>query len=128
MLSSENYEGNEDIYTIPTDGGSAKRITYHPSAELLCDWTADGRLLYSSDAYVGLSRQSQLISRGIDDPLPQRLPVPYEQTERLMPRAIGWHIRLTAMIIELGNATGRNGFGHLVVQSQVQRSQTDYGF
>jgi tricorn protease len=72
-----NYEGNEDIYTIPTEGGAAKRITYHPSAELLCDWTADGRLLYSSDAYVGLGRQSQLFVRGIDEPLPHRLAIPY---------------------------------------------------
>ncbi len=72
-----NYDGNEDIYTIPTNGGPAKRITYHPSAELLCDWTFDGKLLYSSDAYVGLGRQSQLFVRGVDDPLPQRLAVPY---------------------------------------------------
>ncbi len=72
-----NYEGNEDIYTIAIAGGPAKRITYHPSAELLCDWTADGKLLYSSDAYAGLGRQSQLFVRGVDDPLPQRLAVPY---------------------------------------------------
>ncbi len=72
-----NYEGNEDIYTIPIAGGLAKRITHHPSAELLCDWTADGKLLYSSDAYAGLGRQSQLFVRGVDDPLPQRLAVPY---------------------------------------------------
>ncbi len=72
-----NYEGNEDIYVIPTDGGPAKRITYHPSAELLCDWTADGKLLYSSDAYAGLGRQAQLFVRGLDDPLPSRLPIPY---------------------------------------------------
>ena len=72
-----NYDGNEDIYTIPIAGGPAKRITHHPSAELLCDWTADGKLLYSSDAYAGLARQSQLFIRGVDDPIPQRLAVPY---------------------------------------------------
>jgi tricorn protease len=72
-----NYEGNEDIYTIPTEGGPAKRMTYHPSAELLCDWTFDGKLLYSSDAYAGLGRQAQLFVRGLNDPLPQKLAVPY---------------------------------------------------
>jgi len=72
-----NYDGNEDIYTISTTGGPAKRITFHPSSELLCDWTADGKLIYSSDAYAGLGRQSQLMLRGVDDPLPQPLPVPY---------------------------------------------------
>ena len=72
-----NYDGNEDLYTIPVNGGAAKRITFHPSAELLCDWTADGKLLYSSDAYSGLGRQAQLFVRGIDDPLPQQLAIPY---------------------------------------------------
>jgi tricorn protease len=72
-----NYDGNEDIYVIPTEGGPAKRITFHPSAELLCDWTADGKLIYSSDALVGLGRQAQLYVRGLDDPLPSLLPIPY---------------------------------------------------
>lgn len=72
-----NYEGNEDIYVIPTEGGPAKRITYHPSSELLCDWTADNKLLYSSDAYAGLGRQAELLVRGLDDPLPTKLPIPY---------------------------------------------------
>jgi tricorn protease len=72
-----NYDGNEDIYTIPTEGGPAKRITFHPSAELLCDWTPDSKLIYSSDAYVGLGRQAQLFVRGLDDPLPHQLPIPY---------------------------------------------------
>lgn len=72
-----NYEGNQDIYTIPTDGGPARRITFHPSGELLCDWTADNRLLYSSDAHSGLSRQTSLYLRGLEDPLPTPLPVPY---------------------------------------------------
>src|SRR5438876_12035725 len=39
-----NYDGNPDIYTIPVDGGAPTRITYHPGAEFLCDWTPDGNL------------------------------------------------------------------------------------
>ncbi len=42
-----NYDGNNDLYTISVDGGSATRVTYHPSNELLCDWTPDGKLIYS---------------------------------------------------------------------------------
>ena len=72
-----SYDGNEDIYTIPTEGGPAKRVTYHPSAELLCDWTKDGKLIYSSDALAGLGRQAQLFVRGVDEPIPTQLPVPY---------------------------------------------------
>ncbi len=72
-----NYDGNQDIYAIATSGGSARRVTFHPSGELLCDWTADNRLLYSSDAYTGLGRQANLYLRGLDDPLPSPLPIPY---------------------------------------------------
>ncbi len=72
-----NYDGNQDIYAIATSGGSARRVTFHPSGELLCDWTADNRLLYSSDAHTGLGRQANLYLRGLDDPLPSPLPIPY---------------------------------------------------
>ncbi|MFO0941097.1 MAG: S41 family peptidase [Pirellulales bacterium] len=72
-----NYDGNQDIYTIPVSGGAAKRVTYHPSGELLCDWTPDGKLLYSSDCFAGLGRQAQLYVRSSDQPIPDRLAVPY---------------------------------------------------
>lgn len=72
-----NYDGNQDIYTIDVAGGPARRVTYHPSGELLCDWTADNRLLYSSDAFNGLARQANLYVQGPTDPLPTSLPIPY---------------------------------------------------
>ncbi len=72
-----NYDGNEDIYTISVTGGPAKRITYHPAGEALCDWTPDGKLIYASNAFTGLSRQTQLFVQALDAPLPQTLPVPY---------------------------------------------------
>ena len=72
-----NYDGNQDLYTLPTSGGPAHRVTYHPGQEVLCDWTPDGKLLFSSDQEAGLPGQRQLYVQGEDEPLPQRLPVPY---------------------------------------------------
>ena len=73
-----NYEGNTDVYTIPVSGGVAERITWHPSAELVCDWMPDGKsLLYSSNGIAGLGRQSQLFTVSADKPLPEKMPVPY---------------------------------------------------
>lgn len=72
-----NYDGNMDLYTIPVSGGPAKRVTYHPSAELLSDWTPEGKLLYASDCFSGLGRQTQLFVRKPDEPLPTKLAVPY---------------------------------------------------
>ena len=36
------YEGNADVYIMPIDGGSPRRLTFHPSPELAAGWTADG--------------------------------------------------------------------------------------
>ena len=72
-----NYDGGTDIYSVPTSGGPATRHTFHPSNESLCDWTADGALLYSSNGFAGLGRMPQLFMISEESPLPQQLPVPY---------------------------------------------------
>ena len=73
-----NYEGGTDIYHIATSGGVAERATYHPASETLCDWHPDGKtLLYSTNGFAGLSRQSQLFTISKGKPIPQQLPVPY---------------------------------------------------
>lgn len=72
-----NYEGDQDLYVIPASGGIAKRMTYHPSTELLCDWTSDGKLCFATNGYSGLGRQTQLFTISEDEPLAQKLPVPY---------------------------------------------------
>lgn len=76
-----NYEGNTDLYTLaitPTGAaGNAIRATYHPGGETLCDWTSDGGLLYLTNAYAGLARQSQLFLTSPAGGMPEKLPVPY---------------------------------------------------
>jgi tricorn protease len=72
-----NYEGNRDLYVIPAEGGVSARVTYHPATEMLCDWTPDGRLLYATNGFAGLARQTQLFSVAPDGGLPTKIPVPY---------------------------------------------------
>ena len=43
-----NYDGNPDIYVIPTMGGPAERLTYHPDPDRVIEWGADGRILFAS--------------------------------------------------------------------------------
>src|SRR5207237_4084513 len=31
---SANYDGNIDVYVIPSSGGTPKRLTYHPDADI----------------------------------------------------------------------------------------------
>lgn len=42
------YDGNTDVFVIPTTGGSPQRLTWHPGADLVKGWTADGEVLFAS--------------------------------------------------------------------------------
>ncbi len=81
-----NYDGGTDIYTIRSKGGLAERVTHHPSSESLCDWAPDGKsLVYSSNGFAGLNRQSQLFMISSQRPYPQKLPVPYGSNGAISP-------------------------------------------
>lgn len=80
-----NYEGDRDIYTIKLEGGNAKRVTYHPANEILCDWTPEGGLIYSSNGMAGLGRQSQLFTISEAAPYPDRMAVPYGTNGAISP-------------------------------------------
>ncbi|QLG45096.1 S41 family peptidase [Costertonia aggregata] len=42
------YDGNIDVYVIGSQGGEPKRLTFHPSADLVQGWTPDGEVLFRS--------------------------------------------------------------------------------
>jgi tricorn protease len=80
-----NYEGNMDLYTIPVEGGLAERVTYHPSVEVLCDWTADDQLIFFQNGLAGLGRQTELYTVSVDGGMPEKLPVPYGAVGAISP-------------------------------------------
>ncbi|MGZ3938613.1 MAG: S41 family peptidase, partial [Flavisolibacter sp.] len=38
---SGQYDGNTDVYLVSIDGGEPKRLTWHPSADIVQGWTPD---------------------------------------------------------------------------------------
>jgi len=80
-----NYDGNPDLYTIPVAGGIPTRVTHNPAAEILCNWTPDGRLLFSSNFAAGLARTAQLYTVSARGGLPVKLPVPYGRDAAISP-------------------------------------------
>ncbi len=72
-----NYDGNNDIYTVPVAGGIPRRVTYHSSSERLCDWSFDNHLVFAMAGLGGLGRQTQLFDVPQSGGLPDRLAVPY---------------------------------------------------
>ncbi len=73
-----NYDGGRDIYTLAADGsGLAQRVTHHPSGERLCEWTADGQLVFAAGDVLGLGQMAKLYTVARDGGMPIALPVPY---------------------------------------------------
>ncbi len=72
-----NYDGNEDIYVIPTAGGQATRKTYHPAGEWLNEWGEDGRLVYQSISLSPSWRMPKLFAIDPNSGPPEMLTVPY---------------------------------------------------
>jgi tricorn protease len=72
-----SYDGNQDLYTAGINGGVPTRVTHHPEAETLCDWTPTGELMFFSNGWAGLERQQQLLTVAAEGGLPRLMPVPY---------------------------------------------------
>lgn len=71
------YDGNIDAYVIDINGGTPKRLTYHPGADVVRGWTNDGaRVLLSSprNSYVNFVRLFTVDLSG--SALPEQLPLP----------------------------------------------------
>lgn len=72
-----NYDGNNDIYTVPVNGGIPHRVTYHSYGERLSDWTADGKIIFAMNGVNTWNRLVQLFTVDAEGGLPEQLPVPY---------------------------------------------------
>ena len=69
------YDGNLDVYIIPSEGGEPKRLTYHPHFDLTLDWTADSKkIIFRSTRKSGFGKSGRFYSISIEGGLPEALP------------------------------------------------------
>jgi tricorn protease len=81
-----NYDGNADIYTIPTMGGEPVRITHHPMGDRVVDWYPDGNdILYASSMESGRQRFNQFYRVARNGGLPERLPLAHAEYGAISP-------------------------------------------
>lgn len=71
-----SYDGNSDVYIIPATGGTPRRLTYHPSPDLVIGWTRDGQRVLFRSARESANRSSQLFTVSRDGGFPTPLPLP----------------------------------------------------
>jgi len=74
IVFTGQYDGNTDVYVMPAEGGSPKRLTWHPDFDAAVGWTPDGkRILFVSgrDAHADFTRFYTVPAEGgVAEPLP----------------------------------------------------------
>ncbi|MFD0861836.1 PDZ domain-containing protein [Sungkyunkwania multivorans] len=70
------YDGNFDVFVIPAQGGEPKRLTYHPSADLVQGWTPDGKVLFRSSRESRPTQTNKFYTIGINESYPTSLDIP----------------------------------------------------
>jgi len=70
------YDGNQDVYVVPATGGTPKRLTYHPGADAVAGWTADGkRVLFRSARNAFAFGVVQLFTVPVEGGFPTQVPL-----------------------------------------------------
>ncbi|HUX33102.1 MAG TPA: PDZ domain-containing protein [Gemmatimonadaceae bacterium] len=71
------YGGNPDVYVVGVDGGTPRRLTWHPGADEVRGWTPDGKRVVFMSGRTGMpDGEPQLWTVPVTGGLPARLPVP----------------------------------------------------
>jgi len=76
MAFTGEYDGNIDVYVMPSDGGEPRRLTWHPSSDSVLGWTPDGKRILFASGRTAYSRFAELFTVSLDGGLPEKLPLP----------------------------------------------------
>ncbi|CAN5428123.1 S41 family peptidase [soil metagenome] len=80
------YDGNTDVYVIPSGGGVPKRLTYHPALDEVSGWTNDGKSVMFASTRNSSSNYSRLFTLPIDGGgVPNEIPLPMANRGWLSP-------------------------------------------
>jgi len=83
---SGNYDGNQDVFVMPTRGGLPTRLTHHPDPDRMLDWYPDGKdILFSTRMTSEKQRFNKLYRVPAIGGLPEVLPVPYGEFGTISP-------------------------------------------
>jgi tricorn protease len=71
------YDGNRDVFVVPTSGGVPKRLTWHPGFDVVRGFSPDGRsVLFISPRSVFTNRFTKLFTVSVDGGMPVELQIP----------------------------------------------------
>ena len=73
---SAQYNGNTDVFIIPSNGGEPKQLTWHPSADLVQGWSPESNVLFSSGRESRPTQTSKFYTVSPEGGLPSRVDIP----------------------------------------------------
>lgn len=82
-----NYNGNEDVYVIPVQGGVPHRVTYQSFADRMIDWHPNGEelLIGTTGTEGGQRLLNQFALVNMKGGFPNKLPLPYAELGSFSP-------------------------------------------
>lgn len=80
-----DYEGNLDVYIMPTAGGVPRRLTHHPDPDVPVAWTPDGKSVIFRSSRSSYARFLRLFSVPVGGGQPTELPLPQAEEGSLSP-------------------------------------------
>lgn len=69
------YDGNIDAFVVPAKGGVPRRLTYHPSPDVVVGWSRDGKRILFRSGRNSYSRFNLLFTLPVDGVFPEELPL-----------------------------------------------------
>lgn len=70
------YDGNVDVYVIPSEGGEPRRLTYHPDGDYVQGWTPDGRIMFRSGRAAKPTQSTQFYTIDRQGGFPEPMDIP----------------------------------------------------
>ena len=67
------YDGNTDVYIIPASGGEPKRLTYHPSPDIVQGWTPNNEIMFRSSRESKPTQTNKFFTISLSGGLPKSI-------------------------------------------------------
>ena len=87
------YDGNVNVYIVPTEGGVPTRLTYHPGPDLVRGWTPEGKVLFASPRTTFSNRYMQFFTVGTKGARRRGCGCPMASRGAFLPMANSSHTR-----------------------------------
>lgn len=83
---SGQYDGNTDVFVIPTEGGEPRRLTWHPGADVVTGWSPDGsRVVFRSGRDGVPTRIARFWTVSPEGGMPEAMPIPQGHVGEISP-------------------------------------------